>query len=65
VVETDFIVTEPSVLPLIERSGAATLEEIDVDTLAERLRDDALASERVTYLQRFVGAWSRVEGARS
>lgn len=49
-----------SLLPLIERAGIATAAEVDIDTLAARLRDDAVANERVTYLARVVGAWSRL-----
>jgi SAM-dependent methyltransferase len=49
-----------SLLPLIERAGAATVDEVAVGTLAERLRQDALANESVTFWPRLVGAWSRL-----
>lgn len=49
-----------SLLPLIEQSGIADLAEIGIDTLAARLRDDAVANERVTFLPRVVGAWARL-----
>jgi len=49
-----------SLLPLIERSGIAKAAEIDIDTLAARLRDDAVANHRVTFLSRVVGAWTRL-----
>lgn len=49
-----------SLLPLIERSGLANVAEIGIDTLAARLRDDAVANERVTFLPRVVGAWARL-----
>jgi ubiquinone/menaquinone biosynthesis C-methylase UbiE len=52
--------TVRSLLPLLERAGAATSEEIAIDTLAERLRQDAVETERVTFLPRMVGAWARV-----
>jgi SAM-dependent methyltransferase len=49
-----------SLLPLIERHGLADVSEIDIDTLAARLRDDAVANERVGFLPRIVGAWARL-----
>jgi hypothetical protein len=49
-----------SLMPLIERAGIATTGEIDIETLADRLRQDAVAHERVVFLPRLVGAWSRV-----
>ncbi len=49
-----------SLLPLMERTGIATAEEIGIDTLAERLRNDSTANERVGFLPRIVGAWTRV-----
>jgi 2-polyprenyl-3-methyl-5-hydroxy-6-metoxy-1,4-benzoquinol methylase len=49
-----------SLLPLLERTGAAIVEEVAIDTLADRLRQDAMASESVTFWPRLVGAWSRL-----
>ena len=49
-----------SLLPLIERGGVASATEIGIDTLADRLKDDAVANERVIFLPRMVGAWARV-----
>jgi hypothetical protein len=49
-----------SLLPLIERSGIANIAEIGIDTLAERLREDAVANDRVIFLSRVVGAWARL-----
>jgi hypothetical protein len=49
-----------SLLPLVERSGVADVAEIGIDTLAARLRGDALANERVAFLPRVVGAWARL-----
>jgi cyclopropane fatty-acyl-phospholipid synthase-like methyltransferase len=37
-------------------AGIATAAEIGVDTLAARLRDDAAANDRTTFLPRLVGA---------
>jgi len=48
-----------SLLPLIERKGIATAAEVDIDTLADRLREDSLAHERVTFMPRVVGAWTQ------
>lgn len=50
-----------SVLPLMERTGIATAAELNLDTLADRLRDEAVAlNATLTYLQ-FIGAWARKE----
>ena len=49
-----------SLLPLLERTGAVTAEEVSIDTLADRLRQDAVANESVTFWVRLVGAWSRL-----
>jgi 2-polyprenyl-3-methyl-5-hydroxy-6-metoxy-1,4-benzoquinol methylase len=49
-----------SLLPFIEKHGIATAAEVGIDTLAARLRDDAVASERVIFLPRVVGAWTRI-----
>lgn len=47
-----------SLLPVIERSGIASAAEVGIDSLAQRLRADALANERVAFLPRIVGAWT-------
>jgi ubiquinone/menaquinone biosynthesis C-methylase UbiE len=49
-----------SLLPLVERAGLASAQEVAIDTLADRLRQDATANEIVTFLPRMVGAWSRL-----
>ena len=49
-----------SLLPVIERAGLASAAEVGIDTLAARLREDAFANERVTFLPRGVGAWTCV-----
>lgn len=51
-----------SLLPLIERTGIASAAEIDIDTLAARLHEDALIHERVMFLPRVVGAWTALRG---
>lgn len=48
-----------SVLPLLEQLGIATAAEVEVDTLAKRLRSATVASGGVVALQSLVGAVSR------
>jgi ubiquinone/menaquinone biosynthesis C-methylase UbiE len=52
--------TVRSLLPVIERGNIATTDEVGIDTLAERLRDEAISGGLVNYLPRMVGAWARV-----
>lgn len=49
-----------SVLPLLEESRAASPAEIEIETLAERLRHDAVSHERTLYSPRIVTAWAKV-----
>jgi ubiquinone/menaquinone biosynthesis C-methylase UbiE len=49
-----------SVLPVLERIGRPSPETIDIDTLADRLRADAVAGERTLYSARVVSAWTKV-----
>jgi 2-polyprenyl-3-methyl-5-hydroxy-6-metoxy-1,4-benzoquinol methylase len=53
-----------SLLPLIERTGIAAATQIDIDTLAARMHEDALVHERVTFLPRVVGAWTVLPGTQ-
>jgi SAM-dependent methyltransferase len=48
-----------SMLPLILKLGIATEEEVEIDTLAQRLRDDVVASGGVIKTPELVGAWTR------
>ena len=48
-----------SMLPLILKLGIATEEEVEIDTLAQRLRDDVVASGGVIKAPELVGAWTR------
>jgi 2-polyprenyl-3-methyl-5-hydroxy-6-metoxy-1,4-benzoquinol methylase len=48
-----------TLLPLIERTGVATAEEVDVETLAARLRDEALARDATIVSPTLIGAWTR------
>jgi len=52
--------TVRSLLPAIEAAGIATAAEIDVDTLADRLRDTAVAADATITTVSLVAAWSRV-----
>jgi len=49
-----------SLLPLLERVGLGTAEVVAIDTLADRLRHDAVENECMIFLPRMVGAWSRL-----
>ncbi len=47
-----------TLLPLVERFGTATAEEVGVDTLADRLREEMVASDGVGKPPEMVGAWA-------
>jgi protein-L-isoaspartate O-methyltransferase len=49
-----------SMLPLILRLGTATQTEIDIDTLADRLRAETLAADAVVKAPDLVSAWTRI-----
>lgn len=46
-----------TLLPLMERTGVATAEEVNVETLAVRIRRDAVARNSTLVAPPFVGAW--------
>ena len=48
-----------SVLPLLEHYGIATAEEVDVDTIPQRVRDEIVASKRPAIIPPHIGAWAR------
>jgi SAM-dependent methyltransferase len=48
-----------TVLPLILKFGLATAEEVDIDTLAERMRDEALRGRLVVRGPDSISAWTR------
>ena len=48
-----------SLLPTLERNGIATATEIEIDTLSNRLREDAVIRQAVMFTPRLVGAWAR------
>ena len=47
-----------SLLPLLEKYGLATADEVDVDTLASRIRQEVLASKRPFFLPLHVTAYA-------
>jgi SAM-dependent methyltransferase len=49
-----------SMLPLILRFGVATAEDIDIDTLADRLRADVVAADAVAKSPDLVSAWTHI-----
>lgn len=52
--------TVRSLLPSMCRLGVATEAEVDVETLAERLRREATEADALVVAPSFVGAWARV-----
>jgi hypothetical protein len=51
--------TVRSLLPMIEKTGVATHDEIGIDTLADRLRAAVVEQRGVAHSPIFVGAWTR------
>jgi hypothetical protein len=49
-----------SMLPLILRFGVATAQDIDIDTLADRLRADVVAADAVAKSPDLVSAWTHI-----
>lgn len=54
-----------SILPLLEEYGIATAEEVDVETLAERIRREVVTAKRPFALPPHVTAWARLESGAS
>lgn len=50
--------TVQSLLPAMERAGVATAEEVGVDDLADRLREEAVARRACINFGPFIGAWT-------
>jgi ubiquinone/menaquinone biosynthesis C-methylase UbiE len=48
-----------SLLPMLEQVGPVSAEEVDVDTLADRLRAEVVGGHGVQMLPIVVGAWAR------
>ena len=49
-----------SILPLMEAYGIATAEEVDVDTLPQRLRNEVVSTKRPILLPPHVTAWAQL-----
>lgn len=49
-----------SLLPMAERLGVVRPRDLDVDTLADRLRDDVVRANGVVVLPHLIGAWTRL-----
>ena len=50
--------TVRSLLPLIEKTGVATAAEIQIDTLAARMRDETVALNATIHLSELIAAWT-------
>lgn len=48
-----------TLLPLMERVGVATAAEVDIETLADRLRQDVVANNATVVAPPYIGAWTR------
>lgn len=55
--------TMRTLLPLMERTGVATAAEVDIETLADRLRDEVVAVDAVVVPPPMIGAWTRSPSA--
>jgi hypothetical protein len=54
----DIMETVRSLLPFLERVGAVRPEEVDIDTLEERLRAEVAEQDGIQLLPAIVGAWA-------
>lgn len=52
-----------TLLPLMERFGVTTADQVNVDSLANRIRDDVVANHATIVLPPFIGAWARTPSA--
>jgi len=52
-------------LPLMQQTGVATAEEVDVETLAEQIRAEALALGATLVVPPWIGAWTRTPLTKS
>ena len=48
-----------SLLPVLEKLKITTAAEVDLPTLAQRMRDEVVASKGVVLSPALIGAWSR------
>lgn len=51
-----------SLLPVMETLGIATAAEVEIDSLALRIRDEVLAEDAVVVAPLLIGAWARHPG---
>jgi SAM-dependent methyltransferase len=49
-----------TLLPVLEKTGVATADEVDIDTLEDRLARDCAHHDAIFKLPTLVGAWARV-----
>ncbi|HYC58763.1 MAG TPA: methyltransferase domain-containing protein [Thermoanaerobaculia bacterium] len=49
-----------SAAPIMERLGVATIAELQLETLEQRLRDEVTRADAVVFMPLFVGAWTNV-----
>jgi SAM-dependent methyltransferase len=52
--------TVRNLLPFLTRLGAVTPDDIDIDTLEERLRSEVVERDGIQLLPPLIGAWTRV-----
>jgi protein-L-isoaspartate O-methyltransferase len=48
-----------TLLPMMDRSGVATASEVGIDTLAQRMRDEAVRLDATLVPPLLIGAWAR------
>jgi hypothetical protein len=48
-----------TLLPLMQRTSVATAEEVGIDTLAARIREEAVAKNATLVSPSLIGAWTR------
>ena len=53
-----------SLLPAMERLNIANAKELDISSLAQRMRDEVVAAHGVTVTPALIGAWSRTQRLR-
>lgn len=58
-----FVATVRNLLPLLERHGIATRDEVAIDTLAERVRAEIIQAHAVIVPPSLIGAWVRLPPA--
>jgi hypothetical protein len=51
--------TVRSLLPFLERVGAVRPDEVDIETLEDRLRAEVAGQDGIQLLPAIVGAWAR------